>query len=115
MRIVKDVLSKDYICLTNDKTLLNLFENIYVTDLLSQAIKSAERYSILITLISHETTVGVAIMLDLPAIIISEDKNVSDMMIRKCNEENICLIKTPLKSYEVVLDLYQRGVYEISL
>ena len=115
MRIAKDILTQDYICVTDDKTLMNPWENMYVTDLLSQAIKSAERNAILITLISHETTVGVAMMLDLPVIIITENKSVTTTMIAKCNEENICLIKTPLKSHEVVLDLYQRGVYELSL
>jgi len=115
MKTAKELLTKDYICLTNEVTLMNAWEHLYVTDLLSQAIKSAEKNSILITLISHETTVGVAMMLDLPVIIITENKYVTETMITKCNEENICLIKTSLKSYEVVLDLYRRGVYEISL
>ncbi len=110
MRPIKDILSNNYICLTQDKTLNNLYQGCYATDLLSAAIKSADDHAILITLISHDNTVGCAMMIDLPAIIITENRVVTKQMIDKCNEEGICLIQTTFKNHEVIIDLYQRGL-----
>ena len=115
MRTAKDIINHQYRCLSNEKTLERQFNHIYATDLLSQAIKSAKDYAILITLISHDNSVAVAMMIDLPIIIITENKTISKSMIEKCNEENICLISTELMTHEVVVDLYRRGLYEILL
>lgn len=106
----KDILTKDYLCMTDLNTLNNVFTSVYATDLLSQAIKSAEKDSVLITLISHDTTVALAMMIDLSIIIITENKKVIPSMIEKCNEEHICLIATPLKTHEVIVDFVKRGL-----
>ena len=104
-----------YRLMTDNKTLDRSFKHIYTTDLLSQAIKSAKDDAVLITVISHENTVAVAMMIDIPILIVTENKKITNQMIEKCNEENICLFVTHLMSHEVVIDLYQRGLYEILL
>lgn len=106
----KDILSNDFKLLTKDKTLSREFNTVYATDLLSQAIKSADEKAVLITLISHDTAVALAMMLDLPAIIITENKYITDQMIEKCNEENICLISTKFKTHEVIINMNKRGI-----
>ncbi len=108
--MISDVLTKQYHLMTDEKTLQQSFQGCYTTDLLSQAIKSAEPSNALITIISHENTIALAMMIDLPLVIITEDKVVSPVMIQKANEENICLLRTSLKTHEVVIDLYQRGL-----
>lgn len=110
MRTTQDILSIDYTCVTDSKTLNNAYEGCYATDLLSAAIRSAQNQAVLITLISHENTVALALMLELPAVIITEDRVITEKMIEKCNQENICLLKTSLKTHEVVIDLYRRGL-----
>lgn len=110
MKIAKHILSNHYQCVSALSTLENTYEDCYVTDLLSAAIKSAKDHAILITLISHENTVALAMMIDLPVIIITEGRTITPTMIEKCNEEHICLIQTSLKNHEVVIDLYQRGL-----
>lgn len=107
---VKDILSPNYKLLTASDTLELEIEGCYATDLLSQAIKSAEENNILITIISHQTTIGVASMVNLPAIIIAESRSVSLDMIEKANEHHIAIITTPMKTYEVILDLFKRGI-----
>ncbi|MDO9629230.1 MAG: hypothetical protein Q7I99_04955 [Acholeplasmataceae bacterium] len=106
---VSDILSSSYLLLTNQNTLSNTFEGIYQTDLLSAAIKSAKPNQGLVTLISHVNTVALAMMIDLSLIIIAENRLISKEMIDKANEEGICILQTALKSFEVVIDLYQRG------
>lgn len=106
----KDILTLDYTCMSHTSTLDNTFCGVYATDLLSQAIKSATQNAALITLISHDTTVALAMMIDLPIIIISEDKKVTPSMILKCNEEHICLISTALKTHEIIIDFMKRGL-----
>lgn len=110
MRIAKELISKNFTCVSDLHTLGNAYQSCYVTDLLSAAIKSAGDHAILITLISHENTVALAMMIDLPVIIITEGRTITASMINKCNDENICLIHTHLKNHEVVIDLYQRGL-----
>lgn len=107
---IKDILSPNYTLLTESFSLEIEIEGCYATDLLSQAIKSADENNILITIISHQTTVGVASMINLPAIIICESRPVSLDMIEKANEHHIAILKTPMKTYEVILDLFKRGI-----
>lgn len=106
---VKDMLSSDYTLITEESTKENEVLGIYTTDLLSQAIKNMSEHEMLITIISHGTTVALAMMIDLSSIIIAEDKKVSKEMVDKANDAGIAILKTPLKVYEVVVDLKERG------
>jgi hypothetical protein len=107
---IHDILTKDYQLLTDQHTSDLSFKGCYQTDLLSAAIKSADVGNILITIISSLNTVALAMMIDLPGIIVTEDRKVSNDMIDRANQENIALISTHLKSHEVIIDLYQRGL-----
>lgn len=107
---VSDLINSDYKLLTDLETLSNTFEGVYQTDLLSAAIKSAKPNQGLITLISHVNTVALAMMIDLSLIIVAEHRKVTQEMIDKANEEGICILSSHLKSYEIVIDLYKRGL-----
>jgi len=85
------------------------FQGCDATDLLSAAIKISEPKNILITIISHLNTVALAVMVDLPAIIISEGRTVTHEMIERANNEHIAILQTTRKTHEVVIDLFQRG------
>ncbi len=105
-----DILNSQYQLLTAESTQMNLYNGIYTTDLLSAAIKSSKSGNILVTIISHGNTVATAMMIDLPIIIISESRKVDQEMIDKANESGIAIISTPLYTYEVVIDLNNRGL-----
>jgi hypothetical protein len=107
---VSDIMSDSYELLTSEKTLLNTFLGIYQTDLLSAAIKNAKPNHALITLISHVNTVALAMMIDLSLIIIAEHRLVSKEMIDQANEEGICILRSKMKSHEIVIDLFKRGL-----
>lgn len=103
-----EILSEHYQLLTKPSDIH--ITGIYATDLLSAAIKSADPGNMLITIISHENTVAAAMMIDLHAILITEARPVSPMMIQKANESDIAIIQTPLKTHEAILDLKERGL-----
>jgi predicted transcriptional regulator len=104
---VSDILNSNYVLLTDDQEIE--FQGIYATDLLSAAIKSAEPGNMLITIISHDNTIGCAIMIDLTAVLITENRTVSKSMINKANESKIAIIQTVFKTHEAILDLKERG------
>ena len=100
--------SNQYHLATELKTSSNFFEHVYSCDLLSAVIKHGKDDVILITQISSITTIGVAVMLDLPAVILTEGKLFDRKMIQKANEEEIALIHTNLASTEVIIDFKNR-------
>jgi len=107
---INEILSSQYTLLTDKLTETNTYEGCYTTDLLSAAIQGALSSNILITLISNQNTIGLAMMIDLPAVIITEGKVVTQIMIQKANEEQIAILSTKLKTHEVVIDLLKRGL-----
>ncbi len=106
---LSNVLNDKYKLLTALVTANNEFKGIYTTDLLSAAIKSAKPGNILITIISNVNTVALAMMIDLPTIIISESRSIDQKMIDKANEEGIAIVSTSLMTHEAIIDLYCRG------
>lgn len=104
---VANVLNSNYVLLTRDHEIE--YQGIYATDLLSAAIKSAEPGNMLITIISHDNTIGCAMMIDLSVVLITEHRTVTQSMIDKANESQIAIIRTTLKTHEAILDLKERG------
>jgi len=111
MKIIKEIIDeKTYQLVTSKITESNFFEHVYACDLLSAVIKHGIDSPVLITQIASITTLGVASMLDLPAVILTEGKIFDQETIAKANEEEIALIYTNLTSTEVILDLHQRNL-----
>ena len=70
----------------------------------------AGHQGIWVTLQSHANIVAVAALLDLSAIIITEDAQPDPETINKANEEGITLLSTKKKTYEVCGLLWQAGL-----
>ena len=90
--------------------ILNEFQGVYATDLLSSAIKHVKHQEALITLIASQTTISLALMLDIRVIVIVDDQEVDQKLIDRANKEDIAIIKTSLLTHEVIIDFYQRGI-----
>lgn len=106
---IKDFLTDQYLVLTENNTTELSFSGLYATDLLSQAIHSAKPGNIFVTIISNLNSLAIAVMLDLPCLIISAQKEVSQKLIDKANEEGIAVISTKLHSHQIIIDLHDRG------
>lgn len=111
MHTIKDILeSKQYKLVTQEGTKGNCFKHVYCCDLLSAVIKHGKDEPILITQINSITTIGVATMIDLPAVILTEGKTFDQETIDQANEHELAILYTTLTSAEVVIDFKNRNL-----
>lgn len=82
----------------------------YVSDMLSCVMIGAGKKGIWITLQAHNNIVAVASLLDLSAVIITENAQPDEATINKANEEGITLLSTPKKSFEIAGRLWESGL-----
>jgi hypothetical protein len=97
--------------LTDEKDLSKVYpQGGYASDLLSCVMAGAPHGSIWVTLQSHLNVVAVAQLLDLSAVIITEGATPDEATIAKANEENINLLLTSEKTYNIVGRLWELGI-----
>jgi hypothetical protein len=82
----------------------------YTSDLLSCVMAGAPHGGIWVTLQAHTNIIAVAALLDLNAVIITEDAQPEPATIERANDEGITLLATPMKSFEVVGRLWELGL-----
>jgi imidazolonepropionase-like amidohydrolase len=73
----------------------------YTSDLLSCVMAGAKNSNIWVTLQAHMNIVAVAAMLDVSAVIITENAQPDNATIAKANEQGVILLSTPKTSYEI--------------
>lgn len=84
----------------------------YTSDLLSCVMSGAKQKGLWITLQCHGNIVAIAALLDLSAIIITENARPDAATIAKANEQSIILLATPLSSYTIAGKLWEIGLKE---
>lgn len=82
----------------------------YTSDLLSCVMAGAPHGGVWVTLQAHTNIIAVAALLDLNAVIITEDAQPEPATIERANDEGITLLATPMKSFEVVGRLWELGL-----
>ncbi|MGC8879742.1 MAG: hypothetical protein ACP5R2_11000 [Anaerolineae bacterium] len=82
----------------------------YASDLLSCVMAGARYHGVWVTLQSHSNIVAVAALLELNAVIITEDARPDQDTIDKANEEGINLFLTDKPTFWVVGKLWEMGV-----
>jgi hypothetical protein len=87
-----------------------LLNSGYCSDLLSCVMTGAEPDGVWITLMAHGNIVAVAALLDLAAIIITEDAQPDPDTISKANEKGVTLLSTPESNFTVIGQLWELGL-----
>lgn len=82
----------------------------YCSDLLSCVMTGAEPEGVWITLMSHSNIVAVAALLDLSAIIITEDAQPEQDTIDKANEKGVTMLSSPEPNFHIVGQLWKLGL-----
>jgi len=82
----------------------------YVSDMLSCVMAGATRQGIWITLQAHNNIVAVAALLDLSAVIITEDAQPEPATIARANEKGVILFSTSASSFEISGRLWSMGL-----
>ena len=88
----------------------NEFCDVYATDLISMVIKHGIDEPILMTQIDSDATLAVAMMLHLPAIIMTENHVLNNRLIEKANEENIAILTTALTTVDAIKRLVRMNI-----
>ncbi|MEG1642069.1 MAG: serine kinase [Synergistaceae bacterium] len=78
-------------------------------DLLSFIMGTANENSAWITIQTHLNVAAVAVLKDLPLIIIASDRVPAEELIERCKEENISIISLPYSLYEACNRMYEFG------
>ena len=82
----------------------------YTSDLLSCVMAGAKSGNIWVTLQAHLNIVAVASMLDVAAIIITENAQPDSATIAKANDQGVIMLSTPKPSYEICGTLWQMNL-----
>ena len=82
----------------------------YASDLLSCVMAGASRAGIWVTLQAHGNVVAVAALLDLAAVIITENARPDEATLQKANAEKITLLATPLPTFTTIGRLWDLGI-----
>ena len=82
----------------------------YTSDLLSCVMAGAKGNYLWITLQAHLNIVAVAALLEVAAIIITENAQPDPATIAKANEQGVILLSTPKTTYEIDGTLWEMGI-----
>jgi hypothetical protein len=84
----------------------------YASDLLSCVMAGAGHQGLWVTLQAHINIVAVAALLDLSAVIITENALPDEATIARANTEGITLLVTAMPTFAVVGKLWELGLRE---
>ncbi|MBN1234353.1 MAG: serine kinase [Candidatus Coatesbacteria bacterium] len=82
----------------------------YACDLLSDVMGHADAGSIWVTIQTHQNIVAVAVLANLPAIVLSRGVKPQDLTIDKCRDESVYLLGTEETTFEMTGRLYDLGI-----
>jgi serine kinase of HPr protein (carbohydrate metabolism regulator) len=85
-------------------------DSAYMSDLLSCVMTGAKPHSIWVTLIANINIVAVASLLEISAIVITENAQPNQETIERANMEGIVLLSTDEYSYAVSGHLWELGI-----
>ncbi len=82
----------------------------YASDLLSCVMAGAKPNCVWITLQAHMNIVAVAALLEMSAVVITEDAQPDPAAIAKADAQSVVLLSTPLSTFEVIGKLWELGI-----
>ena len=82
----------------------------YTSEMLSCVMTGALSGSVWVTLMAHNNIVAVASLLDIPAIIITENAQPDELTVARAREKEIALLSTPRPTFEIVGKLWEMGI-----
>lgn len=84
-----------------DKGLEKEINRLYICDLLSWVMSHGSSGSGWITVLTHMNIVAVALLVDIPCIIIPENIEVDVATLKKASEEEIVILSSSMDAYEI--------------
>lgn len=85
----------------------------YASDLLSDVIARSKAGEVWVTMQVHVNIIAVAVLKDLPAIILVNGRQPADDTLQKAAEEHVTLLVSPHSAFATVGKLYSLGIGKI--
>lgn len=85
-------------------------DGAYIGDLLSNVMARAESKNLWLTVQGHQNVVAVALLVEIPAVILVEDFDYQKSAIKRACKKNVNLLKTRQKSYDLAANLYELNI-----
>lgn len=82
----------------------------YISDLLSDVLAHTGPGVLWVTIQTHRNVVSVASMKDVPAVLITCNRQPDPAIIMEAEEEGIVILSTPLSTYEAAGKLWEAGL-----
>ncbi len=108
IRCIAEALSLRVLCA--ERNLEQEIHGGYASDMLSCVMAGAKKGNIWVTLLTHLNVIAVAVLLEIPAVVITENSPVDASVLHKAEEEGIVLLHTTEATYDVAGKLYELGI-----
>lgn len=95
----------DILCQGADES--RVVEGAYCCDLLSWVIGRAKENDALVTVMSNPNVVAVAVMADLPCVILTEGVKPDEMMLKKAQDNGVAVLSSCLTTFETAVLIHQ--------
>ncbi len=92
-------------CLAGESGLEREVKGVYIGDVLSVAMANAKEGEVWLTVQGHINAMAVAVLVNLPAIILVHGVQITEEMKEVAKEEGIVLLSTHERSYEMAKKL----------
>jgi len=83
---------------------------VYISDMLSDVMSSAQSGNLWITVQSQKNIVSAANLVDISAVIVTHNKNVPADTIELANRYHVVILSTPLAAFELASKLIEAGL-----
>lgn len=93
--------------LTGDSGADREISNLYSCDLLSWVMSHAQKGNGWVTVHTHINVVAVALLVEIPCIIIPEGLEVEEATIKKATDEEIAILSSNMNAYEICWRAHQ--------
>ncbi len=96
------------------KTLTNLEDReitgVYISDMLSDVMSSAQAGNLWLTIQAHKNIVSAANLIDISAIIVTNNKKVQEETIELANRFHVVILSSSLSTFEMATELIEAGI-----
>lgn len=82
----------------------------YVSDLLSDVLANGREGNVWITIQAHRNVAAVASLKEFAAVILTSSREPQEDLLEVAGQEGVCILGTPMTSYEVAGRLFELGV-----
>lgn len=105
---VKQILELDIFGVLTDVTQINVqaeVSGIFVGDMFSHVISHAKKGSVWVTVTASLNTVAVAVLREMPCVVIADGIVPENDVILRANENGVCILSCEKSAFEVVTAL----------